>query len=71
MAVGSVGVGAAVDGRTRCRQVLPPPPFGQEDQDGGNDGHDEEEAGDGNPDRKVPLRDADRTGVVSFRRLKY
>ena len=68
--VGSVGVGAAVDGGSRRRQVLPSPPLGQEDEDGSDDGHDEQEAGDGDAYRKVPLRDANCAGVISFRRLK-
>ena len=63
VAVGSVCVRAAVDGRPGGREVLPPP-LGDEDHDGDHHGRHQDEAGDGDADGKVPLGDAERVGVV-------
>ena len=54
VAVGGVGVGAAVDAGPRGGQVLPPP-LGHEDHDGHHHGRHQDQARDGDTDRKAPL----------------
>ena len=54
VAVGSVGVGARVDGRA-CRREVFPSPLGHQDHDGNDNGGHQDETGDGDPDGKAPL----------------
>jgi len=65
VAVGGVGVGSTVDRGTCGAEVLPPP-LGEEDEDGHDNGHHEDEAGDGDPDGKVALRDAELVGILAL-----
>ena len=65
-----VGVRPRVDGGPGGGEVLPPPPLGQEAEDGDDDHQDEDEAGDGDGDREVALGEADAAGVVRARGLE-
>ena len=67
--VGRVGVWPGVDGGPGGGQVLPPPALGEQAQDGQDDHQDEDEAGHGDGDGEVALREADLRGVVHARDL--
>ena len=68
--VGSVGVRAGVDGRSRRREVLASSSSREEDEDGEDDYGDQDQARDGDADGEVALREADGRGVVDLRWLK-
>jgi len=65
VAVSGVGVGSTVDRGTCGAEVLPSP-LGEEDEDGHDDGNHEDEAGNGDPDGEVALRDAELVGVLAL-----
>ena len=69
MRVGRVGVGPRVDGGAGGGEVLPPPPLGEEAEDGRDHHQDEDEAGDGDGDGEVALWEADAARVVRAGRL--
>ncbi len=64
--VGSVCVRSAVDRRSSCGEIFPSPAFAQEAQDGNDHDQDQNKAGDRDPDRKIPLWEADRRWIVGF-----
>ena len=68
--VGSVGVRAGVDGRSRRREVLASSSSREEDEDGEDDDGDQDQARDGDADGEVALREADGRGVVDLRWLE-
>ena len=62
--VSSVGVRPTVNRRPRGRQVFTPSSLGDEARDGNDDNEDQDQAGNGDADGKVPLGKADGAGVV-------